>query len=325
MIVGPTGTGGVTSDGGTTGAAAATGGASSDTAGHTSGAAGDASIGAGGATASGGVSGGGGVTASGGVSGAGGANASGGVGGAGANGGAGGAGAGGANASGGVGGAGANGGAGGAGGGGSAGSMAGAAGSGKGGTAPTRGCSDGTREGYLDPKVYPTIAACAGAWDTPGLDSAAARTPQCNRGGGNDGTRPDGQGCSVADLCETGWHVCTTASGVAGGTMDSGCNDAIPPAVSTPVFYVTRQRATDLVCNVDPNPTGTDDLYGCGNIGPAADPNSCAPLTRMMRDIDCAMNPPWMCSDGPLGTSRDEYNVVTKSSSSGGGVLCCHD
>jgi len=313
MIAEPTGNGGVTSDGGTSGAAAATGGASSDAAGPTSGAAGDAPMGAGGATATGGISGAGGATATGGISGAGGATASGGV-----------SGAGGATANGGAGGAAATAGAAGAGGG-SAGSMTGAAGSSAGGTAPTPGCADGTREGYLDPKVYPTIAACAGAWDTPGLDSIAARTPQCNRGAGNDGIRPDGHGCSVADLCKTGWHVCTTARGVADGTMDSGCNDAVAPAGNTPVFYVTRQRATGLVCDVNANPTGTDNLYGCGNIGPPADPNSCAPLTRMMRDIDCAMNPPWMCSDGPIGTSQDEYNVVTKSNSSRGGVLCCHD
>jgi hypothetical protein len=304
MIAEPTGNGGVTSIGVTMGAAATDGGASSDAAGQTSGVAGDASTGGGGATATGGASGG--AAASGGVSGAGGTTASAGVGSAAAT-------------------TGAGGGAVDAGGGGSAGSTSGAAGSGAGGAPSTPGCADGTREGYLDPTMYPTIAACAGAWDTPGLDSVAARTPQCNRGGGNDGIRPDGHGCAAVDLCETGWHVCATAHGVAVATTDPGCDDAVAPAGNTPVFYVTRQRGTGLVCDVDANSTATDNLFGCGNIGQPANPNSCAPLTRVMRDIDCAMNPPWMCSDGPIGTSQDEYNVVTKASSSGGGVLCCHD
>jgi hypothetical protein len=203
-------------------------------------------------------------------------------------------------------------------------STAGASGSG-GSAGPDPGCSDGTREGYLDTTMYPTIAACAGAWDTPGLDSTDARTPQCGRQGGNDGNKPDGHGCSVVDLCEAGWHVCTTDHGVGLATMGAGCDDAVAPAGGKPVFYVTRQRGIGLTCDNSPNPTGTNNLYGCGNIGSTADRNSCTPLTRMMRDSDCLLNSPWMCSDGPNGTSQDEYNVVTKGSSSRGGALCCHD
>jgi hypothetical protein len=104
--------------------------------------------------------------------------------------------------------------------------------------------------------------------------------------------------------------------------MGDGCQVAV--VGTKPVFFVTRQRATGLVCDTGAYPTGTNNIYGCGNIGSNAD-RSCAPLTNMMRDSDCLMNPPWMCSDGPIGTSQDEYDVVTKADSTRGGVLCCHD
>jgi hypothetical protein len=206
-------------------------------------------------------------------------------------------------------------------------SNGGAGGSGNAGAAGTTtgepGCSDGTREGFLDMTKYPSIAACSGAWDTPGLSTTAARSPQCDRRGGNDGDKPDGRGCSVADLCASGWQVCESAQAVAIATMGAGCLDAYAPSGGKPIFFVTLQRATGLVCDTSAQgSSGTNNLYGCGNFGSTAD-RSCAPFTRMLRDSDCANEYPWFCSDGPLGTSQDEYDVVTKSSSSRGGVLCC--
>jgi hypothetical protein len=319
----PAGNGGTTAVGGATGAAGemtGTGGASAGTAGGAAGAAGGtagaAGDGSGGATATGGSSG---------VSGTGGASANGGAGG-------GKAGAGGSSATAGNGGAG--GGKAGTGGSGTAGSGAGgssaagsgAAGSGAAGSAAADpGCSDNTREGFQDTTLYPDIAACSGAWDTPGLGSLDSETPQCDRRAGNDGDKPDGRGCSVADLCESGWHVCYNAHEVYVDTMGAGCDDAVAPANGKSVFYVTRQHATGLVCEASENAAGTNNLYGCGNIGSSADKVSCTPFTRMLRDSDCVNNSPWMCSDGPNGTSQDEYDVVTKPGSSRGGVLCCRD
>jgi hypothetical protein len=184
------------------------------------------------------------------------------------------------------------------------------------------GCSDGTREGYLDRYKYPKIAACEGAWDDPGVGSLDSRMPQCNRRSGNDGDKTDGRGCSVADLCAAGWSVCETAKAVS-AAAPSGCGDAIAPYGDTPVYFLTRQRGTGLTCDVTNNTQGSNNLYGCGTIGSAAD-KSCAPFTKMLRDSDCKVySPPWFCMDGPLGTSQNEYNVVTKSGPSKGGVLCC--
>jgi hypothetical protein len=210
---------------------------------------------------------------------------------------------------------------------------AGSAPSGAAGTSPTGaagsgnpilgqiGCSDGTREGYLDRAEYQKIAACSGAWEDPGLVSGGSRTPQCERRAGNDGDRDDGRGCSVADLCASGWHVCTGAKEVA--ALGTTCTDAVAPFDDDDdVFFVTRQRATGLLC--DDTGIGTNNLYGCGTIGTTAD-RSCAPFTNALRDSDCQSNFPWVCSFGPVGTSQEELNVVVKRSSSRGGVLCCRD
>jgi hypothetical protein len=185
------------------------------------------------------------------------------------------------------------------------------------------GCADGSREGYLDRVKYPKIAACSGAWEEAGLVSADSKTPQCDRRSGNDGDRIDGRGCSVADLCAAGWHVCESAKVVA--THAASCADATAPFGDTAVFFVTRQRGTGLLC--DDTQGGTNNLFGCGagsNFGSAAD-KSCAPFSRMLRDSDCSSNFPWTCAEGPIGTSQNELGVVTKRGSGKGGALCCKD
>jgi hypothetical protein len=182
------------------------------------------------------------------------------------------------------------------------------------------GCSDNTREGYLDRFKYPRIAACEGAWDEPGLSSLDARAPQCNRRAGNDGDRSDGRDCSVTDLCASGWSVCDSGKTVL-TAAPTGCADAIAPYGQSHVFFLTRQRGTGLVCDAN-NQVGTNNLYGCGNIGSPAD-KSCAPFKTMLRDTDCQADWPWTCAEGPIGTSQNEYGVVTKAGPNKGGVLCC--
>jgi hypothetical protein len=186
-----------------------------------------------------------------------------------------------------------------------------------GGMVSTAGCADGTREGYVDIQHYPSIAACAGGWEVAGLLDPLTRTPTCGRQAGNSAELTNGFGCTVADLCADGWHVCETAAEVAALATD--CTDAIPPTAPGFEFYVTRQRAYGSMC-IAANDRGTNNLHGCGNVG-VLDDASCAPFTVMLRNLDCAVWPPWSCSS----TTVNEYEAVTKRGSTRGGVLCCKD
>jgi len=184
------------------------------------------------------------------------------------------------------------------------------------------GCADGTREGFVNVQGYPLIAACAGGWDVPGLVSASALAPQCNRRAGNSGAYPAGAGCSVADLCAVGWHVCQTAHEVFQNAGD--CKDAIGPAGTNRAFFVTRQRALGNTCPAA-NDVGTNHLHGCVNFG-SPDDKTCTPFMLMLRDVDCTANSPWSC---PIvttsATTHNEYETVTKPGSGRGGALCCRD
>ncbi len=177
------------------------------------------------------------------------------------------------------------------------------------------GCADGTREGLNELTEFPDVAACSGGWSVPGFLAPATLTPQCGRAAGNDGDRPDGDGCSVADLCAEGWHVCESAKEFA--MKATNCDLAFPGG-AVKMFFATRQRGPVSTC--DPaNAMGSNNIYGCGNFGSNA-PAACAPFMRTLHDTDCKANPPWMCGT----TSNDaELEDVTKPGSVHGGVLCC--
>ena len=83
----------------------------------------------------------------------------------------------------------------------------GAAGGGSEGGGGPVGCSDDTRELFVDPSQWPGVAGCAGGFRVPGTVTAKGKAPQCNLQAGNDGQQKDGDGCSVEDLCAAGWHV----------------------------------------------------------------------------------------------------------------------
>jgi len=190
------------------------------------------------------------------------------------------------------------------------------------------GCADGGREGFLDEATYPNIAACGGGWSEPGVRSTVA--PTCARAAGDDGTNPNGVGCSVADLCATGWHVCADKEEVAAASP-TGCEGAVAPGTpNNGVLFITRQRSTNnIVCEDRASAMGNNDVFGCGNLGPTLDPSkNCAPLNRALasqHDGSCDFNEaepplgPWRC--GP--SSLEESVHVVKDGPDKGGVLCC--
>jgi len=211
---------------------------------------------------------------------------------------------------------------------------------------PTVGCADGQREGFLDQTAYAQIAACAGAWDQPGITPDSVK-PTCNRQGGDDGAKADGKGCSSADLCAEGWHVCKGWQDVAQKST-TGCADATPPgAKNKSLFFAIRQPSENgSVCGKWGD--GVNDVFGCGNLGTALAPEKkCGPLDRVMASTSpnsCGFNEampkhgPWECN-GPGKSDLQEGANVTKTACQGkscqydgdavgpsdkGGVVCCH-
>jgi hypothetical protein len=193
------------------------------------------------------------------------------------------------------------------------------------------GCSDGAREGFLDAALYPDIAACSGGFQVAGLLGALA--PKCNLGGGDDSANPGGAGCSAADLCAGGWHVCESAAEVA-ERSPTGCDGSV--GVNEPVFFVTGQSGPGCglcalgsspdpecgTCNCTPGCLQTDltanDLFGCGSAG--ATPGDCGVLDRFSGNVCNGLPAPWSCASGD---GCDEAHQVVKPGSGAGGVLCC--
>jgi hypothetical protein len=195
----------------------------------------------------------------------------------------------------------------------------------------TPGCSDGTREGFVDAAMYPNIAGCSGGWTIPGvLDTT---TPACGHVSGNASVNPSGMGCDVADLCGKGFHVCTGPAEVK-ARSPTGCAGAAP---GPGLFFATRQssngcNACALGSNTDPSVCDSmscqmgcaqttltaNDLYGCGSIGAVV--TTCSVLDRASNNTCASLGAPWSCPD-PF----HEANTVTKPGSAGGGVLCCSD
>jgi hypothetical protein len=175
------------------------------------------------------------------------------------------------------------------------------------------GCSDGTREGFTSIGSYPNIAACSGGWSFPGVRTGTAIAPACGGRAGNDSDNATGAGCGVADLCQNGWHVCASAAEVAARVGADGCAGANVAGA----FFVTRQSGPGAAaCGV-----GSNDLFGCGGAGLTPDPGTCGVLTRFSNDLCAALPASFACgADGAA-----EADNVTKSSSDGGGALCCRD
>ncbi len=208
------------------------------------------------------------------------------------------------------------------------------------------GCADGTREGFLSLQTYPHIAGCSGAWSVGGITRPDLE-PTCGRDSGNDSDNPEGAGCSAADLCAPGWHVCRGREEVAELSPD-GCAGAVPPGTpDKTLFFAVRQNSqADSVC--DQSDQGND-VFGCGNLGAALTPGkNCQPLNRVLASMHagtCGFNEaepplgPWMCQGGD-DSHLHEGSLVRKNgcpsvscsydgnpvdNSDKGGVLCCID
>jgi hypothetical protein len=211
---------------------------------------------------------------------------------------------------------------------------------------PEAGCADGQREGYEDWGAYPSIAACSGGWEVGGV-TRADLAPTCGRAGGDDGGNAEGNGCSAADLCASGWHVCRGKSEVA--ARAGSCDDAVP--AGTPdkslLFAVVQHSDNGSVC--DDSSINGNDVFGCGNLGTDLSPDkNCGVLDKVIASMNpgsCGYNEaepphgPWECEGGD-DSHYHEGELVTKvgcphsscsydgnpvGNADKGGVLCCRD
>jgi hypothetical protein len=173
----------------------------------------------------------------------------------------------------------------------------------------TIGCADGTREALLDEVVHPTVAACAGGFWVPGV---VAPVSTCGRQGGNDGPTPDGMGCSIEDLCASGWHLCASRHEVA----MAGLGDCNAQAWGGQ-FFATGQSGNGANACAD---TGTNDVFGCGDVG-YDNISGCAPLNRSTGNLCVNLPGAWTCSEDAYA----EATHVTKPGPAVGGALCCRD
>jgi outer membrane protein OmpA-like peptidoglycan-associated protein len=173
------------------------------------------------------------------------------------------------------------------------------------------GCSDGTREGYLNLGTHPQIAGCSGGWTVPGI--RIPKLPTCGRESGNCSDNLEGRGCAAEDLCAPGWHIC--ADGLEVRRLSSnGCGSAVPSGKGR--FFATRQGGTgDSNCGY-----GANDVYGCGTIGAAIWGTGCSVLNRFSNNNCSGLPAPWSC----YGEVNEALNVV-KPGVERGGVLCCKD
>ncbi len=180
------------------------------------------------------------------------------------------------------------------------------------------GCSDGTREGFRDSSLWPSIAGCAGGFSQPGV--IGLLLPTCRLQAGDTSSNPVGSGCSAADLCAAGWHVCLDGSDVRSHSPTGDCEGCV--LAGEPRFFIVATGATPTgVCTSDK--TAANDLHGCGGLGRPESPD-CPPLSRRMGFADCrGTDEVWSC--GTAAQSTDEAALVTKAGPTLGGVLCCKD
>ena len=138
------------------------------------------------------------------------------------------------------------------------------------------GCSDGTREGFVDAAKYPKVAGCGGAWSVPGIHNV---TPACNQEAGNTGKNKAGTGCNVSDLCAVGWRVCYGKADLLSRNA-LGCRD-IMEGTTEPGFFLARSSSMGAFnCSQDStkfgDPGTLNDLFGCGNLGCSVSQGTCA-------------------------------------------------
>ncbi|MSP62684.1 MAG: hypothetical protein EXR72_20615 [Myxococcales bacterium] len=177
------------------------------------------------------------------------------------------------------------------------------------------GCTNnGGRRATGDPGL-PRVAFCPAAWSVAGIVSGDAAVKKC-------GGKPDanGTGCTPADNCATGWHVCTGDK----DALDHGLT--VAACQSAPAgMYATGHRGGLEIMGPGMRAPSCNSLggiaefvMGCGTLGTSV--KSCSILQHAMGAMECTGV--WSCGSGGMALAGD---LVKKSGLELGGVICCQD
>jgi hypothetical protein len=93
----------------------------------------------------------------------------------------------------------------------------------------TTGCADGSREGFLNGSLFPTIAACGATWAAQSMRAPPTGVP-C----GND----LGECATPADACAEGWHVCLRQGYPGDLTSRISADDCAPSTTTVPAMFL---------------------------------------------------------------------------------------
>jgi hypothetical protein len=190
---------------------------------------------------------------------------------------------------------------------------------------PGMACTNGPRSAG-DPGLM-RIAFCPAAWLVPGINSVAAMSPACGRMPTPSGKNAAQVNCSAEDNCGPGWHVCNDEAEMTARGFNVGHCTAYG---ATEGLWATRLRGgppsmgQPPQCGTTPNRA----VFGCGMIG--MPPQSCSLLQKALLDPpggadECsnATSGVWQCPG--LTMTAGEGEVVIKTNTTKGGVICCSD
>jgi hypothetical protein len=142
-----------------------------------------------------------------------------------------------------------------------------------------------------------------------------ATAPSCALASGNSSSNVAGTGCAAADLCAAGWHVCASDTEV---STDLGGATCAAQTWGANLFFATQQSGQG---GNQCNPTGDNDLFGCGSLG-GAPGVSCTPLNETSCNLCSCLDADWNCGADAF---NEALNVTKADGTGSGGVLCCHN
>ncbi len=169
------------------------------------------------------------------------------------------------------------------------------------------GCSDNTREGFVNGERFPDIASCAGEFTDRNLRATRSNTT-C--GNSLDATCP-----TAEDLCAEGWHICMR-NGLSADLSDrisaAECNS---DTAGEGIFVAASSHCTSS------DPCVYSDSYGCLSSGRCSEAIACGNAT----DEGSCQDTVWLGATHIANVSGSLEDGCGNAPDYISGVLCCKD